>query len=224
MCRCTMRATTSTIKWMESVWTCTFPYQGGAALQHWVHETNYLDNGLQPMFCTQLCTSLPLAMRAPRALFGYSTPRHGGLDGATTPRQVVPRLDRGLLDAGIYNPAIHQLWMCYCIYARLPLDDQRTATEGKGSIIAVTLGPGCEYVMHSTHSISSLPIQGEFSKGHTKSNIGLGQGETGSTEKCVICIDPLLRYLQRYKEYGFKRARRGQDTAMGWRRHTRVHR
>ena len=48
MCRCTMRATTSTIKWMESVWTCTFPYQGGAALQHWVHETNYLDNGLRP--------------------------------------------------------------------------------------------------------------------------------------------------------------------------------
>ena len=41
------------------------------------------------------------------------------------PRQVGPHLDRGLLDAGIYNPAMHQLWMCYLIYAQLPLNMQR---------------------------------------------------------------------------------------------------
>ena len=35
-------------KWMESAWTCILLYQGGAVLQHWVHETNYLGNGLQP--------------------------------------------------------------------------------------------------------------------------------------------------------------------------------
>ena len=35
-------------KWMEPIWTCILLYQGCAALQHWVHETNYLDNGLQP--------------------------------------------------------------------------------------------------------------------------------------------------------------------------------
>ena len=35
-------------KWMESAWTCNLLCQGGAALQHWVHETNHLDNGLQP--------------------------------------------------------------------------------------------------------------------------------------------------------------------------------
>ena len=37
-------------KWMESIWTCILLHQGGAALQHWVHEANnfnYLDNGLQ---------------------------------------------------------------------------------------------------------------------------------------------------------------------------------
>ena len=44
--------------------------------------------------------------------------------------------------------------------------------------------------------------EGGFSKGHKKSSIGLGQGEKGSPEKYVICIDPLLRYLQRYKEHG----------------------
>ena len=34
--------------WMGSVtvWTCIFLYQGGAALQHWVHKTNHLGNGL----------------------------------------------------------------------------------------------------------------------------------------------------------------------------------
>ena len=35
-------------KWMESVFTVILLHQGGAALQHWVHETNFLDNGLQP--------------------------------------------------------------------------------------------------------------------------------------------------------------------------------
>ena len=35
-------------KWMESIWTCILLHQGGAALQHWVHEVNYLDNSLQP--------------------------------------------------------------------------------------------------------------------------------------------------------------------------------
>ena len=34
---------------MESVWTYILLYQGGAVLQHWVHETNYLDNSLQPL-------------------------------------------------------------------------------------------------------------------------------------------------------------------------------
>ena len=35
-------------KWMESIWTCVLLHQGGTALQHWVHEVNYLDNSLQP--------------------------------------------------------------------------------------------------------------------------------------------------------------------------------
>ena len=35
-------------KWMESIWTCVLLHQGGAALQHWVHEINYLDNSPQP--------------------------------------------------------------------------------------------------------------------------------------------------------------------------------
>ena len=35
-------------KWMESVFTVILLHQGGAALQHWVHETNFLANGLQP--------------------------------------------------------------------------------------------------------------------------------------------------------------------------------
>jgi len=47
-----------------------------------------------------------------------------------------------------------------------------------------------------------MRVEGGFSKGHKKSHIGLGQGEKGSPEKYVICIDPLLRYLQRYKEQG----------------------
>ena len=204
-------------KWMESVFTVILLHQGGAALQHWVHETNFLDNGLQPppnllheavhkftprdadtatleamvergelhgalpRFAprslgigdeVELLVQMPTeidgetrnewidqkativkveagryfihieadladgkvawyeAARVRRALrtpLGYSTPRHGGLprDDETMPRQVGPRLDRGLLDAGIYNPAIHQLWMCYLIYARLPLNAQR---------------------------------------------------------------------------------------------------
>ena len=36
-------------KWMESVFTTILLHQGGAALQHWVHETNFLDNSLQPL-------------------------------------------------------------------------------------------------------------------------------------------------------------------------------
>ena len=50
-----------------------------------------------------------------------------------------------------------------------------------------------------------MRVEGGFSKGHKKLNIGLGQGEKGSPEKYVICIDPLLRYLQKYpkaKAYG----------------------
>ena len=35
-------------KWMESIWTTVLLYQGSAALQHWVHEVNYLGSGLQP--------------------------------------------------------------------------------------------------------------------------------------------------------------------------------
>ena len=35
-------------KWMESIWTTGLLHQGGAALQHWVHEVKYLENGLQP--------------------------------------------------------------------------------------------------------------------------------------------------------------------------------
>ena len=35
-------------KWMESVFTVILLHQGSAALQHWVHETNFLDNSLQP--------------------------------------------------------------------------------------------------------------------------------------------------------------------------------
>ena len=40
-------------------------------------------------------------------------------------RQVRPILDRGLLDAGIYEPHMHQIWMCYLIYTHLPLNTQR---------------------------------------------------------------------------------------------------
>ena len=38
-------------KWMESVWNSILLHQGGAALQHWVHEENYVVNGLQPPPC-----------------------------------------------------------------------------------------------------------------------------------------------------------------------------
>ena len=37
--------------------------------------------------------------------------------------QVGPYLDRSMLDAGIFGPAVHAAWMCYC--ARLPLNAQR---------------------------------------------------------------------------------------------------
>ena len=47
-----------------------------------------------------------------------------------------------------------------------------------------------------------MRVEGGFSSGNAKSKIGLGQGEKGSPEKYVICIDPLLRYLQRFKEHG----------------------
>ena len=40
-------------------------------------------------------------------------------------RQLGPYLDRGVLDAGIFDLARHTVWMCYCIYARLPLNAQR---------------------------------------------------------------------------------------------------
>ena len=36
-------------KWMEAIWTTVLLHQGSAALQHWVHEINYLDNSLQPL-------------------------------------------------------------------------------------------------------------------------------------------------------------------------------
>ena len=36
-----------------------------------------------------------------------------------------PVPDRGLLNAGIYDPMVHQVWMCYLIYTRLPLNAQR---------------------------------------------------------------------------------------------------
>ena len=35
-------------KWMESIWTCILLHMGGAALQQWFHEINFLDNSLQP--------------------------------------------------------------------------------------------------------------------------------------------------------------------------------
>ena len=67
-----------------------------------------------------------LARRAPWA-FGYATPRHGGLpcDDNSTARQVGPIIDRGVLESGIYVPHVHKVWMCYLIYARLPLNAQR---------------------------------------------------------------------------------------------------
>ena len=45
--------------------------------------------------------------RAPRASYGHFTPRHGGIprDAQTMQRQVGPYLDRGLLDAGIFDHA-----------------------------------------------------------------------------------------------------------------------
>ena len=46
-------------------------------------------------------------------------------DDASTARQVGPILDQGILDAGIYDPMVHQIWMCYLTYARLPLNAQR---------------------------------------------------------------------------------------------------
>ena len=46
-------------------------------------------------------------------------------DENSTGRQVGPILDRGLLEAGIYDPSVHKVWMCYLIYARLPLNAQR---------------------------------------------------------------------------------------------------
>ena len=58
-----------------------------------------------------------------------------------------------------------------------------------------------------------MRVEGGFSKGHKKSSIGLGQGEKGSPEKYVICIDPLLRYLQKYKEHGLYI---GQGKAPTW--------
>ena len=65
--------------------------------------------------------------RAPWVSFGYSTPRHGGLpcDDASAAMQVGPILDRGLLDASIYDLLVHRIWMCNCIYAHLPLNAQR---------------------------------------------------------------------------------------------------
>ena len=43
----------------------------------------------------------------------------------STGRQVGPILDRGPLDAGIYDLMVHQVWMCYLIYAHLPLNAQQ---------------------------------------------------------------------------------------------------
>ena len=35
-------------KWMQSIWSQLLLHQGGASLQQWIHEVNYLDNGLHP--------------------------------------------------------------------------------------------------------------------------------------------------------------------------------
>ena len=36
-------------KWMGTIWTRILLYQGGASLQQWFHEINFLDNSLQPL-------------------------------------------------------------------------------------------------------------------------------------------------------------------------------
>ena len=35
-------------KWLATVWSQLLMYQGGASLQQWIHEVNYLDSSLQP--------------------------------------------------------------------------------------------------------------------------------------------------------------------------------
>ena len=64
--------------------------------------------------------------KAPQA-FSYNMPRHGGLhqDDRSTARQVGPIVDRGVLESGIYDTHIHKVWMCYLIYAHLPLNAQQ---------------------------------------------------------------------------------------------------
>ena len=63
--------------------------------------------------------------KAPQA-FSYSTPRHASLpqDDRSTVRQVSPIIEQGVLESGIYDPHIHKVWMCYLIYAHLPLNAQ----------------------------------------------------------------------------------------------------
>ena len=100
---------------------------------------------------------------APWASVSYSTPQHGGLphDDATTPGQVGPWLDRGLLEACIYDPAIHQLWMCYCIYTCLPLNMQQLDK----ALLLMFLAKICDLVLHDACSVAA---GGWFSKAVVK--------------------------------------------------------
>ena len=96
--------------------------------------------------------------RAPRA-HGFSTPRHGGLprDDRSTARQVGPIIDKGVLESGIYDPALHKVWMCYLIYARLPLSAQRLDK----TLLPMFLGKLADLALREACSVAA---GGRFSK------------------------------------------------------------
>ena len=58
------------------------------------------------------------------------------------------------------------------------------------------------YTMADSSGKFCMRIGGGYSEFRARAIIGLGQGEKGSPEKYCIVIDPLLRYLANFKEFG----------------------
>ena len=62
-----------------------------------------------------------------------------------------------MLDAGIFDLAVHVVWMCYCIYMRLPLNTQRLDK----TLLPMFLAKHHNYALHE---VCSSAISGRISK------------------------------------------------------------
>ena len=105
--------------------------------------------------------------------FGFTTPQQGEVaaDDWSTAKQVGPRLDRGVLDAGLFDPEIHEPWMCVLIYARMSLTAQR---------LDKTLLPMFLRLVHdeTVRSSCTTAAGGRFSKALTAlfTSVGMSPG------------------------------------------------